>query len=110
MRQVTEQIKRAFENRQSLKVGNTSTDGGSVYLHGNEIVRRDISGIVFATLAGYNTRTTRERLNGITGMRFHQVGFVACLDGLPICEDDWFVQTHDGTATALPPPPKEISL
>jgi hypothetical protein len=47
-----------------------------------------------------------ERINGITGMNFHQVGFVACLDGEPICEDDWFVQTHDGTATALPPPPR----
>lgn len=110
MRKVTEEIKQAFERRKSLKVGNTRTDGTSVYLHGNEIVRRDISGVVFATLAGYNTRTTRERVNGITGMGFHQVGFVACLDGEPICEDDWFVKCHDGTATALPPPPKEISL
>jgi len=110
MRKVTEEIKRAFEQGKARKVGNTSTDGTSVFLHGNEIVRRDTSGLVFATLAGWNTPTTRERVNGITGMGFHQVGFVACLNGEPISEDDWFVKCHDGTATALPPTPKEISL
>tara|TARA_R110001583_G_scaffold114048_2_gene264504 strand:- start:764 stop:1096 length:333 start_codon:yes stop_codon:yes gene_type:complete len=110
MRKVTEQIKTAFENGESLKVGNTRTDGMSVFLHGNEIIRRDISGLVFATLAGYNTRTTMERVNGIAGMNFHQLGFVACLDGEPVCEDDWFVQTHDGTATALSPTPKAITI
>ena len=110
MRKVTEQIKTAFENGESLKVGNTRTDGTSVFLHGNEIIRRDISGIVFATLAGWNTPTTRERVNGITGMGFHQVGFVACLDGAPVCEDDWFVKTQNGTATALPPSPKSLTV
>ena len=110
MRKVTKQIKEAFEQGKVRKIGNTSTDGTSVFLHGNEIVRRDASGLVFATLAGWNTHTTRQPLNGITGMGFHQVGFVACLDNEPICEDDWFVKCHDGTATALPPSPKVISL
>ena len=108
MRQVTEQIKRAFENGQPLKVGNTRTDGASVFLHGNEIVRRDASGLVFATLAGWNTPTTRERVNGITGMGFHQVGFVACIDGEPVCEDAWFVKTEKGDVTSLPPVPLEL--
>jgi hypothetical protein len=110
MRKVTEQIKTAFEKGESLKVGNTRTDGTSVFLHGNEIIRRDVSGLVFATLAGWNTPTTRERVNGITGMGFHQIGFVACLDGEPVCEDDWFVKTQNGTATALPPPPKSLTV
>ena len=109
MRKVTEQIKQACEQGTPLKIGNTRTDGTSVFLHGNEIVRRDISGVVFATLAGYNTRTTRERVNGITGMGFHQVGFVACIDGEPVCEDDWFVKTVNGDATALPPTPISIA-
>jgi hypothetical protein len=110
MRKVTEQIKNAFCQGLSLTVGNTKTDGTSVFLHGNEIVRRDSSGLVFATLAGWNTCVTRERVNGITGMNFHQVGFVACLDGKPISENDWFVKTHYGTATALPPSPLSISV
>ena len=109
MRKVTSDIKQAFEQGTPLKVGNTRTDGTSVFLHGNEIIRRDISGVVFATLAGYNTRTTRERVNGITGMGFHQVGFVACIDGEPVCEDDWFVKTVNGAATALPPTPTSIA-
>jgi hypothetical protein len=109
MRRVTSDIKQAFEQGTPLKVGNTRTDGTSVFLHGNEIIRRDISGVVFATLAGYNTRTTRERVNGITGMGFHQVGFVACIDGEPVCEDDWFVKTVNGDVTALPPTPTSIA-
>ncbi len=109
MRKVTSDIKQAFEQGTPLKIGNTRTDGTSVFLHDNEIVRRDISGVVFATLAGYNTPTTRERVNGITGMGFHQVGFVACIDGGPVCEDDWFVKTVNGDAAALPPTPASIA-
>ena len=64
MRQVTEQIKRAFENGYSLKVSNTNTDGNSVYLWGNEIIRKH-QGKIQINLCGYNTVTTRERINGI---------------------------------------------
>lgn len=110
MRKVTEQIKEAFEQRKTKTIGNTFTDGESVWLHGSEIVRRDASGLVFATLAGFNTKTTRERVNGITGMNFHQVNFCACLDGEPINENDWFVKCSDGGKQSLTPPPKTISL
>ena len=110
MRKVTEIIKRALLNGESKKVGNTETNGTSVFLHGNEIVRRDPSGLIFATLAGWNTPTTRERVNGITGMNFHQVNFCACLDGEPISEDDWFVQCHDGIVASLPPAPPSITI
>jgi len=109
MRKVTSDIKQAFEQGTPLKVGDTRTDGTSVFLHGNEIIRRDISGLVFATLAGWNTPTTRERVNGITGMGFHQVGFVACINGEPVSEDDWFVKTVNGDVTALPPTPASIA-
>ncbi len=110
MRKVTAQIKKAFERGETLKIGNTRTNGTSVFLHGNEIIRRDINGLVFATLAGHNTRTTRERVNGIAGMGFHQVGFVACIDGEPVCDDDWFIKTVNGDVTSLPPTPKSITL
>lgn len=110
MRKITERIKKAFEQGTSLKIGNTRTDGTSVWLHGNEIVRRDPSGLVFATLAGWNTPTTRERVNGITDMGFHQVKFCACLDGQPVDESAWFVKCHDGVSASLPPPPKAIAF
>jgi hypothetical protein len=93
MRQVTQKIKQAFEKGISLKVGNTRTDGTSVFLHGNEIVKRDPSGLVMATLAGWNTPTTRERVNGITGMNFHQNNFAPMLDGNEVDPTDWFAVT-----------------
>ena len=94
MRKVTERIKKAFEQGVSLKVGNTRTDGTSVFLHGNEIIKRDASGLVMATLAGWNTPTTRERINGITGLGIYQKNFTPMLNGQEIDSFDWV--THTG--------------
>ena len=91
MRQVTQKIRKAFWKGQSLTIGNTKTDGQSVWLHGNEIVKTAGNGQVWATLAGWNTPTTRERVNGITGLNFHQVDFDARLDGRPVDAQDWFI-------------------
>tara|TARA_A200000159_G_C6997939_1_gene204438 strand:- start:89 stop:403 length:315 start_codon:yes stop_codon:yes gene_type:complete len=100
MRKVTQDIKEAFEQRKAKTIGNTSTDGESVWLHGNKIVTRDKSGMVIATLAGWNTPTTRERVNGITGMNFHQVNFEARLNGHEIDPFAWFVKTDEVNTTA----------
>ena len=89
MRKTTQRIKDAFDNGQSLTVNNTRTDGTSVYLFGNEIVRRDANGKVYATLAGWNTVTTRERVNGITGLNFHQVNHEPLLDGKSVDSSEW---------------------
>ena len=72
MRIVTERIKKAFENGKSLKVNNTRTDGNSVFLHGNEIIKRDKSGIVLFTFSGWGSVTTRERLRGILNVDVYQ--------------------------------------
>ncbi len=88
MRKVTQRIKSAFEQGRSLTVGNTRTDGESVWLHGNKIVKRE-DGEVFATLAGWNTPTTRERVNGITDAGFHQVNHEAMLNGNPVDSYEW---------------------
>ena len=68
MRKATKRIKQAFENGKSLKVNNTRTDGNSVFLHGNEIIKRDKSGIVLFTFSGWGSVVTRERLRGILGI------------------------------------------
>jgi len=95
MRKVTEQIKQAFEQGTSRKVGNTETDGQTVWLHGNAIVKRDPSGLILATLAGWNTPTTRERVNGITGLGIHQSNFVPMLNGSEIDSFDWIAVTEE---------------
>ena len=97
MRKVTKQIKEAFEQGKSLKVGNTRTDGQTVWLHGNAIVKRDPSGLVLATLAGWNTPTTRERVNGITGLGIHQSNFVPMLNGSEIDSFDWITVTEEAS-------------
>lgn len=90
MRKVTQQIKAAFEQGKSLKVGNTETDGKTVWLHGNAIVKRDPDGLVRWSLAGWNTPTTRERVNGIANAGVFQHKFEPVLNGQEIDPFDWF--------------------
>ena len=65
MRVVTEKVTAAWLQGKRKTVGNTSTDGQNIYLHGNCIAKRDADGSVYITDAGWQTSTTRERLNGI---------------------------------------------
>lgn len=90
MRKVTEQIKKAFEQGRSLKIDNTKTDGKTVWLHGNAIVKRDPDGLVRWSLAGWNTPTTRERVNGIANAGVCQFKFKPVLNGEIIDSCDWF--------------------
>tara|TARA_A200000159_G_C7292589_1_gene326387 strand:- start:595 stop:903 length:309 start_codon:yes stop_codon:yes gene_type:complete len=99
MRKVTQRIKQAFEQGKSLKVDNTRTDGQTVWLHGNAIVKRDPDGLVRWSLAGWNTPTTRERVNGIANAGVHQVKFEPILNGQVIDSFDWFACN-----TTLPDP------
>lgn len=82
MRKVTATILKAFNNRQKKTIGNTSCDGDNVYLHGNKIVTRNpVSRIVYIRTAGWNTVTTRERLNGFTNKRVYQKNHTLFIDG-----------------------------
>jgi hypothetical protein len=90
MRQVTKKIKQAFEQGKSLKIDNTETDGKTVWLHGNAIVKRDPDGLVRWSLAGWNTPTTRERVNGIANANVFQFKFEPVLNGQVINSSDWF--------------------
>lgn len=65
MRKVTREITDAFFARRSRKCGNTRTDGTTIWLHGNAIARHADNGDIEITLAGWDTLTTHERLNGI---------------------------------------------
>ena len=85
MRKVTAEIRRAFNNGQKKTIGNTWTDGESVYLHGNKIVSRNpVSKVVYICTHGWNTITTRERLNAFTNKRVYQKKHKLMLDN-----DEW---------------------
>lgn len=69
MRKAGKYIGQAFREGKSASMGNTSTDGEYVTLHGNRIVKReyleDGSSFVYISLAGWPTSTTRSRINDI---------------------------------------------
>ena len=80
MRKITAETYRAFEQGESLSRGNTYTDGQGLYLHENKIAERK-AGWLYITLAGWNTNTTRERLNGLTGVQITTKQGQAYLNG-----------------------------
>lgn len=65
MRSVTEQVVNAFLNGRTTSVSNSFTNGKELYLHGNKIAMFNDKGQLEISLCGWNTVTTRERLNGI---------------------------------------------
>lgn len=71
MRQITEKICSAFENRRTLKIDNSETDGTNLWLFGNKIAKWTENGISI-TNAGWSSKTTKERLNGLTGVHITQ--------------------------------------
>ena len=67
MRKITRDVVGAFLRGESRNIGNMSTDGTRLWLHGNMIARKE-NGHIIVTTCGWNTLTTRERLNAIPGV------------------------------------------
>lgn len=65
MRQITQDVVASFLAMQPRAKGNTSTDGWTLWLHGNPIAIWKLDGSIEVTLSNYPTVTTRERLNGL---------------------------------------------
>ena len=65
MRKVAIEIGRALKFRKARKLSNTETDGKSVWLHGNKIAELSSNGWLRFTLCGWNSVTTRSRLNDL---------------------------------------------
>ena len=71
MRKITREIVAAFMNRETKTIGNSRTDKTTLYLHGNAIAKHCLDGSMKITAAGWNTPTTRERLNGLPGVKVY---------------------------------------
>ena len=82
-RKVTTQVVAAFLSRTACSVGNTHTDGNTLYLHGNAIAEHRTRGTIRVTLSGWNTTTTRERLSGLPGVSVRTRKGQAYLNGTP---------------------------
>lgn len=85
MRKITKLAVNAFIAGRSFKSGNTEVtveNGQScLKLHGNVIARYSDADGLFITDAGWQTNTTKERLNGILGVNIQQKNWVWYLNG-----------------------------
>jgi hypothetical protein len=82
-RKVTIEVVSAFLQKRREKKGNTETDGRVLYLHGNSIARWTDGGNLEIRSAGWETNTTKERLNGIPNVNITQKNYEWFLNGKP---------------------------
>ena len=86
-RQITKDSVRAFLNDQTFCKSNTTVtrkDGvTSLLLWGNRIAYKQ-DGKLFVSLCGYNTTTTRERLNGIPCLSVCSKNFTPYINGVAV--------------------------
>lgn len=94
---------KAFYNNEKFSSGNTQVSDKGIFLHGNKIaewqslyapLKKDGNMKINITLAGWNTSTTRERLNGLKGVRVTTKQGQAYLngkawDGEWVTVEDW---------------------
>jgi len=64
MRKVTRATTSAFLAGKQLSMGNTVSTGNELLLHGNCIAKR-VEGKILISNAGWESNTTKERLNGL---------------------------------------------
>ena len=94
MRKVTNLTAGAFFRGYACSNGNTVCTGNDLFLHGNLIAQRRPDGSVVASLAGWPTVTTRDRLNGLCGFfglseRFYQKQEKQYFGTMRIMPDEW---------------------
>ena len=67
---ITEKACNAFLNSKNFKLANTEVKNNAMYLHGNKIAWFE-DDILYISLCGWNTPTTRERLNGLPNVNIN---------------------------------------
>lgn len=81
MHNVTKQVVLAFRQGKKKTVNNTSTDGTTIYLYDNAIVRKVDGGIEISDAGWGHSSTTRERLRAFASVT--QKDYTLVLNGTP---------------------------
>lgn len=85
MRKITKQAVNAFMNAENFNGSNTRVDVENgisyLFLHGNMIAKRYENGRLEITNAGWQSNTTKERLNGLPNVSIKQKNFRWYLNG-----------------------------
>ena len=88
MKVIERKLKNAWDNNQLIEISNSAirSEGDDVlglYLFGNLIATKAVStGVVSWSMAGWNSLTTRSRLNNVLGVGVYQVKYI------PYCGKD----------------------
>jgi hypothetical protein len=84
MRKITKESVAAFNNGVNFKKANMEVEvvknNVFMYLHDNLIAQK-VNGVLSITNAGWQSNTTKERLNGLDGVSINQKSFVWYLNG-----------------------------
>ena len=84
MRAITFDSVQAFRNNETRSFGNTRVEANNgvtkLFLFDNLIAKKE-NGVVKISNAGWSSNTTKERLNGLSGVNIHQKNFVWYLNG-----------------------------
>ena len=92
MRKIEEKIAYAVRMKKNCGCGNTTVEcsNGNVWvrLHGN-LIYKEFEGVKSFTLAGWNTVTTRSRLNAL-GVDVRQKNWEPVYDGKVISSYSWY--------------------
>lgn len=87
MRQITRSAINAFMEGENFSKSNTEVfctpTGVTLFLHNNPTARRFKDGTIQISSAGWQTNTTKERLNGIPGVSIVQKNFEWFLNDQP---------------------------
>jgi hypothetical protein len=87
MRKITQESVNAFMGSKPFKKSNMAVtiENGITYLklHNNKIAAMLSDGRVWISSAGWRTNTTKERLNGIPGVRVNQKNYQWFVNGIP---------------------------
>ncbi len=81
MRQITRKAVEALLVGSRYKNSNTEVRDKAMYLHGNKIAWFDLNDQLWISNCGYETNTTKERLNGLPGVDIRQRNFTWYLNG-----------------------------
>ena len=82
MRQITKESRDAFMHCENYKKSNMEVRNGSMYLHGNRIAWWDKNGQLWITNCGWDTPTTKERLNALPNVHIIQRNYQWYLNGV----------------------------
>ena len=96
MRKITREIVNAFQNSRSLTIGNSRTNGESLWLFENRIAEIKRDGLWISN-CGWKSATTKERLNGLSGVNIVQRGGTWYLNGFE-WDGEW---THVDTWNSM---------